>query len=233
MIKIIDLCLLIDDSVLVISDIHIGYEEALNKEGILIPRLQFRDISKRLEKILGSKKFKKIIVNGDLKHEFGEISKQEWRHSLLLLDLLAKHAEKIILIRGNHDTILGPIAKTKNIEIVDKVKIKDILITHGHKAIKEDSLKNIKTIIIGHEHPAISIREGARAERFKCFLYGEYKKRKLIVMPSFNPIIEGTDVTKEKLLSPFIKDIENFRAIAISDEGEAFDFGKIKEIRNV
>jgi len=233
MIKIADLCLLIDNSILVISDIHIGYEEALNKQGVLIPRTQFKDIVKRLERILGEKKFKKIIVNGDLKHEFGAISKQEWRHSLLLLDLLAKHAEKIILIKGNHDTILGPIAKTKNLDVVDEVRIGDILIMHGHREPKESFLKGIKTIIIGHGHPAISIREGLRSERFKCFLFGEYKKRKLIVMPSFNPIIYGTDVAKERLLSPFIKNIGNFNVIAIGDDGEAFDFGKMREIKNV
>ena len=233
MIKIKDLCIVIDKDILVIGDIHIGYEEALNKEGVLIPRLQFEDIVKRLERILGKRKFRTIVVNGDLKHEFGGISRQEWRQSILLIDFLAKHAHKIVLVKGNHDTILGPIAKKKNLKIVDDFRIKDILIVHGHKELPDDKLKKIKTIIIGHEHPAISVREGLRAERFKCFLLGRYKKRKLIVMPSFNPILEGTDVTKERLLSPFIKRIEDFNAIAISDNGEAFDFGKIKELKNV
>jgi hypothetical protein len=85
MIEINDLCLIINREILVISDIHVGYEEALNKQGILIPRLQFRDIAQRLEKIISKRKFKIIVVNGDLKHEFGKISAQEWRHSLLLV----------------------------------------------------------------------------------------------------------------------------------------------------
>jgi putative SbcD/Mre11-related phosphoesterase len=113
MIKIKGLCLEINNSILVISDIHLGYEEALNKQGFLIPRLQFQDIVKMLQKILGKKKFRIIAVNGDLKHEFGKISDQEWRHSMLLLDLLSKHAEKIVLIRGNHDKTLGPIAEKR------------------------------------------------------------------------------------------------------------------------
>ncbi len=233
MIEIRDLCLLICKEILVISDLHIGYEEALNKQGVLIPRMQFGEIEKRLRKILGNKKFKKIIVNGDLKHEFGEISRQEWKHSLQLLDLLEKHCDKVLLVKGNHDTILGPIAKKKNIEIVEDVKLGDILVIHGHKAVGNEKLKDVKTIVIGHEHPAISIQEGLRSERFKCFLFGKYKRKNLIVMPSFNPLLEGPDVAKEKLLSPFIKNIGEFRAVVITEDGKALDFGKIKELQNV
>ena len=49
-IEIVDL-LLYFDSALVIADIHIGYEEALNKQGVLVPRQQFEDMAKRIEKI--------------------------------------------------------------------------------------------------------------------------------------------------------------------------------------
>jgi len=228
MINIEDLCLVINKNILVISDIHIGYEEALNKQGILIPRTQFKDIVKKLEKIIGKRKFRIIVINGDLKHEFGKISRQEWRQSLLLLDFLQRHCEKIVLIKGNHDTILGPIAKKKNLEVVENFRIGNILLLHGDK--EKEIMKNIKTIIIGHEHPAISIQEGIRAERYKCFLFGKYKKKNLIVMPSFNPVIEGADVRKEKLLSPYIRNIREFRAVAIAESGEAFDFGKIGEL---
>lgn len=233
MIKINDLSLIIDNHVLVLGDFHIGYEEALNKQGVLIPRMQFKDIVDRLNKILHKKKFKKIIINGDLKHEFGKISRQEWKNSLLLIDLLKKHSEKLILVKGNHDKILEPIAKKKDVEIKNYVKIKNILIIHGDKEIENKKIEKIKTIIIGHEHPAISISEGLRAERFKCFLFGKYKSKNLIVMPSFNPLIEGPDVLKEKLLSPFIKNIDSFSAVVITENGEALDFGKIKELKDV
>ena len=119
--EIVDLALFFD-STLVIADIHIGYEEALNKQGVLVPRLQFGEMVKRMESIfnkLKNKKIEKIVVNGDLKHEFGTISEQEWRNTLKFLDLLAKHCDEIILIKGNHDTILGPIAKKRNVKVLD------------------------------------------------------------------------------------------------------------------
>src|SRR3989338_11560949 len=110
------------NSTLVIADIHLGYEEVLNKKGILVPRTQFEEMAKRVESIfkqLKGKRIDRILVNGDLKHEFGTISEQEWRNALKFLDLLAKHCSEIILIKGNHDTILGPIARKRNVKIVN------------------------------------------------------------------------------------------------------------------
>jgi len=179
--KIVDLGLLIkQEKILVFADFHIGYEEALNKQGILVPRFQFKDVIKRLSKIfseLKKIKIEKIIINGDVKHEFGRISEQEWRETLRLLDFLTKFCDEIILVKGNHDTILGPIAKKKNVMIANHYFVDDILIIHGNKIPEKELLKKAKTIVIGHEHPAISLKENVRIERFKCFLKGKYKRK--------------------------------------------------------
>ena len=86
---------------------------------------------------------------------------------------------------------MGPISKKRNIEVVDQVVIEDILIAHGDKLLKLP--RTIKTIIIGHEHSAVGLKEDARIEVFKCFLKGKYKGKNLIVMPSFKGT-EGTDI---------------------------------------
>src|SRR3989338_4277464 len=103
-IEAIDLALYADRH-LILSDFHIGYEEALNKQGILMPRFQFKEIIERLEAIfkkLKGRRIEKIVILGDLKHEFGAISEKEWRHTLRLLDYLGQHCKEIILIKGNH-----------------------------------------------------------------------------------------------------------------------------------
>jgi len=229
-IEIVDLALYFD-STLVIADVHIGYEEALNKQGILVPRLQFEDIVKKMDNIfnqLRNKKIERVIVNGDLKHEFGTISEQEWRNTLKFLDLLSKHCNEIILVKGNHDTILGPIAKKRNVKIVDKISVGKVLIAHGNKV--PDTLKNHDTIVIGHEHPAVSLKEGPRVEQFKCFLKGNYKGKNLIVQPSFNTIIGGTDVLRDSILSPFLKqNLNNFEVYIVEDK--VYRFGKLKGLR--
>ncbi|HZX45364.1 MAG TPA: metallophosphoesterase [Candidatus Nanoarchaeia archaeon] len=225
-IEIIDLCLYLKkEDILVISDTHIGYEEALNKQGILIPRFQFKEIIERLEGALF--KVTKIVINGDVKHEFGNISDQEWRHTLRLLDFLSRYCDEVILVKGNHDTILGPIAEKRKIRVVDELRVGDVLIAHGDKIPKD--ISEVKTIITGHEHPAISISDGVRFELFKCYLKGRWKGKILIVQPSFNLVTEGTDILKERLLSPMLKgDISEFEVFVV--DKEVFDFGKIGKL---
>ena len=228
-ISITDLALFLEkEEILIICDTHLGYEEALNYEGILMPRHQFKDTIIRLNKILDKVNPKTIIINGDIKHEFGKISEQEWRNTIKLIDLLSKHA-RLVLIKGNHDTILGPIAEKRNITIVENFFINNICITHGDKVPLADEFKKAKTLIIGHEHPAILITDKVRKELFKCFLKGRWNNKTLIVQPSFNLVTEGTDILKENLLSPFLqKSIGDFKVYVVGDK--TYFFGKAKDL---
>jgi len=229
-IEIIDLALYLKkQKTLIVSDFHVGYEESIAKQGILVPRFQFEDTIKRLKEIFKKAKPKTIVVNGDLKHEFGEISEQEWRDTLKLLDFLLKNCLNLILVRGNHDTILGPIAKKRNINCLPQYLIDDILIMHGDKLPEDYVLKDVNKIIIAHEHPCISLKEESKVEKYKCFLKGSYKNKELIVQPSFNLVTEGTDVLREELLSPFLaQKLENFEVWIASDK--TYYFGKIKDL---
>jgi hypothetical protein len=219
-----ELGLFINKEILVISDLHIGREEALNKKGILIPLNQFSTLKKQVKELMKLKP-KITIINGDLKHEFGTISEQEWRDTLNILDLISRYTEKIILIKGNHDTILGPIAKKRNIEVLEKFEYKDMAFIHGNKLIPTQA----KTIIIGHVHPSLVLREGTRKEHFKCFMKGKYKNQNLIVMPSLSILSSGMDILTQEFKSPYIKEINNFELFAIADK--IYNFGKVKNIK--
>ena len=221
---------------LIIGDVHIGYEEELNRRGVLIPRFHFRDVSAgvkdtidRLQARLKNKKLREIIINGDLKHAFGSISTQEWREVLKFLDLLAERSERIILIKGNHDVVLGRIAEKRNIKLVDGFSAGGTFITHGHRIPDTKEFRSAKILIIGNEHPAISVKEGPRTETFKCFLKGKFRGKTMIVMPSFNPITTGTDVLKEKFISPFLnQDVKGFEVFIAADR--TYYFGKIRDL---
>ncbi len=222
MIKLIDLGILIDKT-LVVADLHIGYEEALNKQGVLVPRLQFNKLKNRLTKLLKLTNPETVIINGDVKHEFGTISEQEWRETLKIIDLITVNS-KLILVRGNHDTVIGPIAKKRDVEIVNYYVVNDVYICHGNKIPTDSDFKKAKTIIIGHEHPAITLKDDVKSETYKCFLKGKYENKILYVLPSFNQTTEGTNVAKEKLLSPFLKNIE---VEVIISQDKLYNFGKI------
>ena len=231
-IEIYDLSLyLVKSKTLVISDIHLGYEEALNVRGVLIPRIQYKDTHERIENILKNLKVETIIVTGDFKHEFGVISETEWRNILQIIDLFFKYSKRVIVIKGNHDVNLGPIASKRKIELVDYFKIDDILICHGDEVPEEDISKQ-SIIIIGHEHAAVGLKENNKYEIYKCFLKGIWEGRTLIAMPSFNVLTTGTDIIRHERLSPFLKqDLSNFE-VYIADK-KTYYFGKIKDMVNL
>ncbi|MEM1535079.1 MAG: metallophosphoesterase [Candidatus Pacearchaeota archaeon] len=209
---------------LAIADLHIGYEEYLNEQGIAIPRQQLSIMKKELALLLDSLRPRQVVINGDLKHEFGEISKQEWKETNEILDLILARAN-VILVKGNHDTILEPIARKKGLEIFDYFCADSICFMHGHR-IFDEPLKKSKTLILAHIHPAIKLREGIRSEKYKCWLVGAWKKRNVIIMPSFLFYIEGAEILSSELPLPISP--KNFSVFAIEDK--IYKLGKLEKL---
>ncbi len=234
-IEIIDSGLYIKEKkILIISDLHIGYEEYLHQNGILLPKLNYREMKKRIDRIIkyiGEKKIN-IIINGDLKHEFGKINRDEWSKIKDMLDFLKKKGN-VVLIKGNHDVLLDKIANKKGLKIKNYIKTGDILITHGDKIPDLLKKKNsIKTIIMSHEHPAVVLKHGIRKEKFRCFLKGKWKSKNLIVIPAFNRLFPGSDLLEGKFLSPFLKEsgLKNFNFyIAENKFNSVYDFSRLKD----
>lgn len=251
---------------LIISDIHIGYEESLNRQGILVPRVFFKETMKRLAKSIDAiknteiknkkpehKKFDAVILNGDLKDEFGRISETEWRHALRFFDYLATITKRIVIVKGNHDVAIGPLARKRNIELADfyffeikRPPLKDIhykkfknnsieplkiLVIHGDSLPSKSCLKKADLIIIGHVHPAVQIRDAVRAETFKCYLVGRFRNKTLIVQPSANVATEGSNVLQERSKSPFLTDafLRSCDVYIVGDK--IYPFGKLRRLQ--
>lgn len=231
--RILDLALEVEDH-LIISDLHLGYEEALNYQGIMIPKFQYPNIIKRMEEIHSQSNCTSIIINGDLKHEFGKINRQEWNETLKFMDYLKRRFQEIILIKGNHDPLTPIIARKTGLDVCPSYSTGNFLVMHGDKIPEKWDEITEKNIIIGHEHPSVGIRSGERMEKVKCFLSGNFRDKKMIVMPSFNFITEGSDVLNEKLLSPFLKETDHDDLEVFGVENfETFYFGKISHLLKV
>ncbi len=231
--EIADLGLLIDDT-LVIADLHLGYEQSLNMDGIMVPKFQYQKILERILEILDKTNAKQVVINGDLKHEFGRITRQEWKESLNFIQFLKENFSDVVLLKGNHDNFTKFIAQKTDLEVYESYALDEFIIMHGDK-IPDNLMDNKEpTIIIGHEHPCIGIRNGERLEKMKCFLKGSYKEKNLIVMPSFNFVTEGSDILHEKPLSPFLKhrSTDEFEVYGV-ENFEVLPFGKIKDILSV
>lgn len=228
--QIIGNALKIDDTI-IISDLHFGYETSLNSQGLMIPQYQFDKVIDSIDAIQEKAKADKIILNGDIKHNFGNISKQEWKEVLSFIDYLSDIYVDIKVIKGNHDNFTQYILNKRDIVLEDEVVLGRYFITHGHK-IPENIPGDVETIIIGHEHPCIGIRNQERVEKVKTFLKGSWNDYNLIVTPSFTPISYGSDVLHEKTISPFIRDVLSFEAYAVEGD-EVFDFGLVRDILNI
>ncbi len=214
---------------LIICDVQLGYEDALAATGILVPSVNLNSIIERLDRIFAKvKNVDTVIVNGDIKHEFGRITAQEWHEATKFLEYLASKVPHIILIRGNHDVALGPLAKRQGIKVREYYQIDDITILHGHKILPNLS----KVIIIGHEHPAISFPEKPY-EKFKCFLKGTWHNKTLIVMPSFTFLTEGSDMTKEQVLSPFLMNVDLGKFEVYIVEDKVYRFGELWKLTSM
>ena len=84
---------------------------------------------------------------------------------------------------------------------------------------------------MGHEHPAISVGNSIRQEKYKCFLKGKWKGKEIIVMPAFNPLTEGTNVLEGKCLSPFLQgNLDTFEVFVPAGK-DVLSFGKIRNLR--
>ncbi|MDP2666149.1 MAG: metallophosphoesterase [Candidatus Diapherotrites archaeon] len=217
---------------LIISDLQLGLEEQYNQQGIFIPRFNYKEVKQHLLGIFEKKEnFSRIILNGDIKHGFGKASNQEWREVIDLLETISPHAGKITLIKGNHDIALDPIARFAKLHILKEglfLPHANAYVCHGHEIPKEAAFQKAQTIIIGHDHPAIQLQDGATRQKYKCFLSGTWEGKQLIVLPGFNFAHMGSD-PREGALSPFLQQrLDHFRAWLVEDH--VYEFGMLGDI---
>jgi|GEM_PF-371649 len=251
--------------ILVIGDLHLGYEEALVSSGIAIGKRLYEEMieyfDKVFEKIADDSKNKslssngkvsgeegklinsnvnngivdEIVLLGDVKHVFGNILSGEWNEVLGLFDYLEERMSKdgkIVIVKGNHDAILEPIAKKrKNVELVDYYVKGDCAFAHGNKAYGEMEDKKITFWILGHGHPAIKISDRVKIEKYKCFLEGQYKDKTVIILPSFISANEGSDPRENNLYMGWDFDLLKFNVWVVSEDLEVLDFGKLRKIK--
>ncbi len=219
-----------EKGILAFGDLHIGYEHMLKEKGFTFPFSQLENSKKELKPILEKLPVKKIVILGDLKHYF-PFKKEEKFEIRNFLKFLTKYMpeENIILIRGNHEKI-----KLDKQEYQDFYIEGNIAFIHGDKTFPEILDKKIKTIVMGHVHPAIFLEDktGIKKEKFKCFLLGKWKGKEVIVVPSFFSFTEGTDIRREdysdKKEFSIIpnKTLQKFNVYIIGKD-KVYNFGKV------
>ena len=147
------------DKYLVISDIHIGFEDKINKKGIFIdPKRNVDELLDILSSTISKTQIKNLIILGDLKSSINVITQSEWNNVPYFLNSLSKLCN-IYLIPGNHDGNIIHLISNDDVNLmsIKGMEINNILLTHGHTIPVIG--KNINKIVTGHLHP-ILVKEG-------------------------------------------------------------------------
>ncbi|MFT4868314.1 MAG: putative SbcD/Mre11-related phosphoesterase [Candidatus Nanohaloarchaea archaeon] len=229
-----------DKNLLVISDLHLGLEKTMTFKGNYIPQNQLKQMKEDISEAKDITGADRILVNGDLKNQF-KTSYSENEEVKELANFLNFNFDEVIIVEGNHDTFLKSNLSERGIEMKDYHIEGRILFAHGDKSLEEleiENLENIDTIVIGHEHPAIAMKDDIGVkEKVPALLYGETGDGKnLVVLPAFSKIANGTsvnEVPEKELLSPVLKNNaskEEMKAVGISREAGLLEFPKLSKL---
>ena len=146
------------ERVLIIADLHIGWEVALAQEGIHVPS-QTPKIKNKLLNLVDLCKPTGLLFLGDIKHTIARVELEEWRDIPDLFETLSLKVNDIKVVLGNHDGNLEPLLPPA-IKILPRtgVALWDVGFFHGN-AWPAPELLECKTLVIGHVHPTVMFRD--------------------------------------------------------------------------
>lgn len=224
-----DRCLLLDDGpTAVIGDLHLGYESALEDEGMFIPRINTESVREDLDRLLGEYEPARVVLLGDIKHDFRRSSYQARDEVREIIRLVTDAAETIV-IKGNHDNYLQNIIGSEQLTALDWIDLGGYRLEHGHV----DSGR--RPVIIGHEHPSVRIPgELSGGMKMQCFVYA--RQEGVIVIPPFSPFAAGNDLNLdgEAIMAPALQtcDVGAAEIYGVSEVG-LMDLGRLRDLADV
>ena len=211
---------------LVITDLHLGFENNLSQNNIFLGKnTSVNESVKEVEKILVKTKPDSLILLGDIKSGIKSITKTEWNDVPVFLEKIKKQIS-VTIIPGNHDANIEKlIPEGISLATSKGMIIEDILLTHGH-TIPTENFSSVNKIIMGHVHPVFfeekSIINGERVwVTMKCnkqkIFPSKTGKLEIIIIPTFNkhfytahkkfykksisPILVKSEVLEAKILT--------------------------------
>jgi len=146
-------------SVLLISDLHLGFEEVISEEkGVYFP-LQHINILERIKTLVEKYDVQVLYVIGDVKHTIMTDIPYNWD---ILPDFMSDLSNIVstVVIPGNHDGDLEALLP-RSVELADVHGIvigkgnERVSLIHGH-AWPAPDLLDASLFVAGHSHPSVS-----------------------------------------------------------------------------
>lgn len=200
---------------LLMSDLHIGFEERFIKSGVRIPSSTHK-LSGELNDLIAKEKPHSLVILGDVKYSIDEITDTEWKEVPQFFESVVSQIPTTI-VPGNHDGGLTPLVPSDlNLEEPQGIRIGNVGMFHGHMKPPQ-SFNKIERMVMGHLHPTYS-RKGSPMSGSQTWLILKVKKSalfenkadgyvELIVLPSFNRELSALGFTSNRgrIISPAIR----------------------------
>ena len=214
---------------LIVTDIHIGFENAMKTNEIFLGKKStINETINELTEIIDAEKPDNVILLGDVKSSIQNISRNEWEEVPLFFEKIGEKCD-VTLIPGNHDANIQKLVPD-NVSMISSTGMveENVLLTHGH-TMPSENFSHIEKIIMGHVHPVFfqedSIMNGKqvwvslKVEKEKIFP-SKSGELEIIIIPSFNRYFYATHKKHyKKSISPIIQRLEISSAKVVSLEG--------------
>jgi len=158
---------------LAVADLHFGYEISQRAAGRLMPMWGMESVEQRLTQLLAAYQPQRLIIVGDVVHDSAAASAAQ-----ALLERLGKSCD-VVVLAGNHDRHFA-----RTTRLLESWEEQGFYFHHGHCAA---DLQGV-TQIIGHHHPAGTIRDGAGLHlKLPAFV----QQGSCWILPAFSPWAAG------------------------------------------
>ncbi len=164
---------------LAVADVHFGYELSQRAAGALFPLWGMDPIEARLTALLDDYRPTRLVIVGDFVHD-GAAREPARR---LLERLRANGGCEVVLVAGNHDRRVFGAGEMQRHWLTPR-----FCFHHGDGSGPDVAETAGRTVIIGHHHPAATVRDGAGfALKLPALVQGADRW----VLPAFSPWAAG------------------------------------------
>ena len=204
---------------LVISDLHIGFEDKFSSNKNTVKKnSSINEIISNVIEIIKKENPETLILLGDVKSSIQSITDLEWKDIPYFFEEI-KNSLEVILVPGNHDSHIDRLIPNDVTVISSKGMIlDDVLLTHGH-TMPSKNYSSVNNIIMGHIHPVYfdknSLLNGERIwisiKSDKSKIFPDTKGNlNITIVPSFNPYFYATEKKYyKKSISPIVEKIKD------------------------
>ncbi len=159
-----------EESMLVISDVHLGKVSHFRKFGSAVPQQAVKGNFQKMDAVIAFFKPQNIVFLGDLFHS---TLNKEW---LIFATWLEKISAEVTLVEGNHDIISPLKYDALGVKVTPEIIMHNFLFTHHPE--ERAGFFNFS----GHIHPGVKIHGLGRQQlKLSCF----FKSKDQLILPAF------------------------------------------------